>query len=179
MRNNLFRIEKISPFGDSLYIKFIGKRKLRPAFSKGEKMVNFSFNDILSTKKVQIQDLIETKKYLLIDFWGSWCKPCIESFPDLKKQFDSLKNRNVDFVGVVYDNLNAYDKVIEILNEHEIVWNQFFVDRNSTNTIISKLKVSVFPSYILINSKAKIVYRGEGKKGFQDAMKILKRENIP
>lgn len=171
-----FHIEGISPFGDTLMIKYMGKKNKQTGFNSGEVMANFSFKDILSDKPIELKDLLKNNKFLLIDFWGSWCKPCLAGFTSLKREFDTLEKRDVDFLGIVYDDSSSFSQVKDILAKHEIQWNQYFVDRKLGNSIVDTLKVVSFPTFILVDSKAKIVYRGAGHSGFAEVIRLMKNE---
>jgi peroxiredoxin len=59
-------------------------------------------------------------KVVLIDFWASWCKPCIASMPDLKKVYSTYKNKGFEILGVSDD--SKKDAWIKSMKENELPW---------------------------------------------------------
>lgn len=96
-------------------------------------------------------------KILLIDFWGAWCQPCINSIPFLSDL--TKKHRKDAFVLISVD-----------ANDEELKWREC-IERNKMNwthtrDVNAKLQrlfqISFFPSYILIDHEGIIRYRGKG-----------------
>ncbi|MNY52968.1 Thiol:disulfide interchange protein TlpA [compost metagenome] len=66
----------------------------------GEPMLNFKQNDT-EGKPVQFSDF--KGKYVLVDFWASWCGPCRAENPNVLKAYNQYKNKNFTVVGVSLD----------------------------------------------------------------------------
>ncbi|WP_295796533.1 TlpA disulfide reductase family protein [Mucilaginibacter sp.] len=105
-------------------------------------------------------------KYVLLDFWGSWCVPCVRLIPEVKKLYGKYKDE-IQFVSVAYDNLRDVEKVKKIINEHDMNWVQLFDNRNISNGIVGQYKVNEFPTSILIDPTGKVIYRGTGDDGLK------------
>jgi peroxiredoxin len=60
-------------------------------------------------------------RYLLIDFWPSWCRPCIAQFPAIKKTVERYSDR-LAVVGINLDNQNALDAARKIVAAKELTW---------------------------------------------------------
>ena len=83
-----------------------------------QKASNFALKD-LNGETVQLKDF--SGKILIIDFWATWCKPCLASFPAMKKAQKELENTNVKFVfintfenQIDSDNSALTEKIIQL-----------------------------------------------------------------
>lgn len=130
--------------------------------------------ELLSLDKelVQLNKLSRGSEYTLIYFWGTWCKPCRESTNSLielhHKYSDSLQ-----ILGV------AYEKNIETLLNYkkEIPWTNFFVEKKyNPNSILQKLHIDGFPSFILIDSEGIILHRGSEVRTIEKIQKIISKK---
>ena len=87
---------KASPLGKRTIEKIeIGKRR-----QTGSKVTDFTQND-LNGKPFTLSSL--RGKYVLVDFWASWCVPCRAENPNVVKAYNELKGKNFEIVGVSLD----------------------------------------------------------------------------
>jgi len=106
----------------------------------------------------QNNNLVESKsyrgKYLLLEFWASWCIPCRKTNLSLKKVYDNYKNDDFEILGISIDK-NKKDWIIAI-NEDKLTWNQVIDQDQNT---INKLLIDGVPYSILLNKKGEILKR--------------------
>lgn len=105
-------------------------------------------------------------KYVLIDFWGSWCVPCINLIPEVRELHEKYKNE-IQFVSVAYDRLEDTAKVQKLISENKMNWVQLLDNRNLKMGIVNQYKVNEFPTSILIAPSGKVIYRGIGGNGLK------------
>jgi len=77
-----------------------------------------------SGSPVTLSDYIQKGKYVLIDFWASWCAPCCKQMPELIKIYDRFKNKNFEIVGVSFD--NNKNEWVEYIHENFMASNVRF-----------------------------------------------------
>ncbi len=136
LRNSFEGIEINNLLNGALYTK-----KGLPAFE-------FKAVDI-DGNKIELKKLRE--KYVLLQFWASWCSPCIDEIPILKEIY--LKyNKNVEVIGITSD-IDSI-KFNSTLKKLDIKWKQIF--RNTS--IINKYGNKPIPSLYLIDQKGVIIF---------------------
>ncbi|GHU64848.1 thiol:disulfide interchange protein [Bacteroidia bacterium] len=69
---------------------------------KGTQYKDFELFDP-SGKKYKISDFVGKSKFLLIDFWASWCGPCIRDMPGLKKLYEEYKDQGLEIISISID----------------------------------------------------------------------------
>ncbi len=110
-------------------------------------------------------------KYVILDFWGSWCVPCRQSTPHLIDLFEKYKNNGLNIIGVAeeYDRTGAAWKAA-IKKDGTDIWYNVLSRLNvgeekgmdNSQFIVKKFGVHVFPTKILIDRTGMIIGRYEG-----------------
>ncbi|SMC46981.1 TlpA family protein disulfide reductase [Pedobacter africanus] len=129
--------------------------------------------DLLTNKKISLNK--KRGQYVLLDFWGSWCKPCIAALPKLLEIHNKYKRSGLQVVSVAFDHKKDLDKVKMLINEHNLMWEHLFVDRAGAQEITKNYRVQIYPTTILINPNGKVVFRGTGEKSLIEIDKFLKK----
>ena len=134
-----------------------------PKFDDGERSPNFEWT-LSSGEKSDLTKL--EGKYVLIDFWGSWCGPCIAEFPGLTSLFKKYQNvkfktaNGFDIVGVgVEKGEKRWSRAIE---RYKLVWKNHVFDENTNfrffNSKIAQLYgITEVPTKYLLDAKGVIV----------------------
>jgi thiol-disulfide isomerase/thioredoxin len=100
-------------------------------------------------------------KYILLDFWGSWCGPCRESSPLLVELYNKLKanEANIEFIGIACSEQNDKNWIAAIEND-KLAWIQLNdAHAKNTQSIRKQYAINGVPTCILISPDGKIIYK--------------------
>lgn len=96
-------------------------------------------------------------KYVLIDFWASWCRPCIKAFPYMKSLYAKYQGQNFEIIGITID--KKKDDWMKALAEHQLPWPQA---RDESQDMQKKLLVTAVPTIFLIDPDGNILLKEVG-----------------
>ena len=117
-------------------------------------------------KKIKLGDF--KGKYVILDFWGSWCKACINYFPLLKQNYESKYKDIIEIIGVdCHDSEDSWRKAVK---KFDLPWLQI---RNveAIDILEKKYDVWAFPTLILIGKDGKVLLYDVG--GFAGPMDLI------
>lgn len=105
-------------------------------------------------------------KPLLVNFWATWCAPCVEEFPDLVKIDEEFRGK-IDFITVSHDFIEELDTgVPEFLSKMNAEMPTYLLVSADENTLISSISKDwsgALPFTILYNEKGEVTYSRQGK----------------
>ncbi|SDI36888.1 TlpA disulfide reductase family protein [Bacteroides ovatus] len=140
---------------DSYYGRKV-KEELFPTSKEGTKVADFTAKG-QDGSSVTLADLCKDKKYVLIDFWASWCSPCRKEIPHLKKLYAKYADKGFQIVSISIDKKKAdWEKA---LKEEKLTWPNFL----DTEGIADLYKVKLIPTMYLIDGQGVMV--GENLRG--------------
>lgn len=118
-------------------------------------------------------------KFTLLHFWGTWCGPCVAELPSLNGLLGTYKDK-LECINIAYEENIDYKKMKAFYEKYPYLSNNITIQQPSpfaeNNTLIRKLKVSIFPTYMLIDKNGVIIYRTTNEKGLKTIVKLLKRD---
>ena len=96
-------------------------------------------------------------KYVLVDFWASWCKPCRMENPVVVAAHQQFKNRNFTVLGVSLDQPGAKDDWMTAVMKDGLTWTQVSDLKFWDSPVVSLYKITGIPYNVLIDPQGKIV----------------------
>jgi len=131
---------------------FVNKMEGIKPVSVGQTAPQFELNDP-EGKLVKLSDF--KGKYVLLDFWASWCAPCREENPNIVKQYETFKSKGFTVLGVSLDEDKA-DWINAIKNDG-LNWSHVSELKRWDGKVTIQYKVEGIPASFLLDPKGKII----------------------
>ena len=109
-------------------------------------------------KDAALSDYVGKGKYVLVDFWASWCPPCKEETPELVKLYAAYKDKGLEIVGISLDDNNA--EWIAGIKDLKITWPQISDLKRWDSALSAAYGVNSIPHLVLLDKDGKILERG-------------------
>jgi peroxiredoxin len=94
-------------------------------------------------------------KYVLVDFWASWCKPCRMENPNVVAAYERFKAKNFTVLGVSLD--RSRDAWVKAIQDDKLYWSQVSDLKFWSNSVAQQYKIQQIPQNFLIDPNGKIV----------------------
>ncbi len=131
--------------------QMLAKQDPNENFKLGETAPDFSTKDIYGNP-INLSDLKD--KIVVLNFWFTSCKPCINEIPELNKIKEKYKNKNVIFLAITFDNK---EKITTFLSKNKFNYNII-----SDINILKFYDINNYPTSIIIDKKGRIIFKKIG-----------------
>jgi thiol-disulfide isomerase/thioredoxin len=136
----------------------------------GVKAIDFSQPD-MNGKMISLSSF--KGKYVLVDFWASWCGPCRAESPNLVKAYSKYKEKNFEIFGVSLD--QSKDKWLKAVNDDQYTWTQVSEVKGWETAVAQEYGIEGIPFNILVDPNGYIVARNLRGEALEKKLKeILK-----
>lgn len=112
------------------------------------------------------------KDLIVLDFWATWCKPCVKAIPKIIELEEEFKNESVSFIGINTDSPRNLAKVRPFVKTHGI---EYPVLLDVDQEIMNELLINAFPTFLIVDRKGKVLFT---HRGFANGDEKLIREEI-
>ncbi|HEX4646373.1 MAG TPA: TlpA disulfide reductase family protein [Verrucomicrobiae bacterium] len=93
-------------------------------------------------------------KVVLIDFWATWCAPCVAELPNVKAAYDKLHARGFEIVGISFD--QEKDALASFVSDKKMTWAQYFDGKGWQNKFGQQFGIGVIPTMWLVDKKGNL-----------------------
>ncbi|MEP7165922.1 MAG: TlpA disulfide reductase family protein [Ferruginibacter sp.] len=118
----------------------------------GSMAPDFTINDV-NNKPVSLSSL--KGKYVLVDFWASWCGPCRGENPNVVAAFNKYKDKNFTILGVSLDEDRS--EWIKAIKEDGLSWRQLSDLKGMNSSVVSVYGIDGIPYNVLLDPRGKII----------------------
>ncbi len=107
----------------------------------------------LDGRKIELAKL--KGKVVLIDFWATWCGPCVAEIPNMKSAYEKLHPKGFEIIGIsLDDDKNALQALVR---QKQLPWPQFFESEKDENRYAKEYGVSSIPAMWLVDKQGNLV----------------------
>jgi peroxiredoxin len=96
-------------------------------------------------------------KYVLVDFWASWCGPCRQENPNVVAAFNRFKDKNFTILGVSLDQPGQKDKWMAAVQKDNLTWTQVSDLMHWQSPVVPLYKIQGIPFNVLVDPQGKII----------------------
>jgi len=112
----------------------------------------FAFNS-MDGKLVSLKDL--KGKYVYVDIWATWCRPCIEQLPAMKELEEKYRGQDLEFLSISVDNERDKEKWKRMVNEKEMTGIQLYA--GTTSTFHKDYQIKTIPKFLILGKDGEII----------------------
>lgn len=129
---------------------------------------DFAVADI-SGKMVKLSDL--RGKYVLVDFWASWCVPCRKENPNVVKAYQTYNNKGFEIVGISLD--TKKDLWLKAIEKDSLTWSHVSDLKGWESGVVKEFGVAVVPTNFLVDRNGKVIANNLREEALQEKLKEL------
>ncbi|HMF36386.1 MAG TPA: TlpA disulfide reductase family protein [Isosphaeraceae bacterium] len=146
----------LKEYPDSQFTSMIkGARRQREGIGKPFEL---EFTDASSGSTISMGTL--KGKVVVVDFWATWCGPCVAELPAMKKLYEKFHGQGVEFLGVSLDKpkqQGGLDALKKFVKEQEIPWPQYYQGKGGDSDFSRSWGIYSIPTMFLVDQEGKLV----------------------
>jgi peroxiredoxin len=135
-----------------------GAKKIQQTLVEGAPFPDFQEMD-LNGKPLSVSQF--KGKVVLIDFWATWCGPCVQELPNVLKAYEQYHGKGFEIIGISLD--SEKEKLTAFIEKNKMTWPQYFDGKGWESKLGAKYGVNSIPATYLLDKEGKII--GKGLRG--------------
>lgn len=136
----------------------------------GVQAIDFTQNDV-NDKPVKLSDF--KGKYVLLDFWASWCGPCRQENPNVVAAFNQYKDKGFTVLGVSLDRPGKKEAWLKAIADDKLTWTHVSDLKFWDNAVAKQYGILSIPANFLIDPNGKIVAKGLRGDALKEKLALL------
>jgi len=129
-------------------------KKIQRALVAGAKFPDFETKD-LDGKPLSLANY--KGKIVLIDFWATWCGPCLNELPNVIKAYGKYHDKGFEIIGISLD--DSEPKLRSFLKDRNMTWSQYYDGSRWKNKLAQKYGVQAIHATFLLDEEGRIIGR--------------------
>lgn len=149
-------------------------KAILPLLENVGKPFEIAFKDVRTNKSVNSNSL--KGKVVIVDFWATWCPPCVAAMPHLKQVYSEYRAKGVEVIGVSMDKPEkegGKEALLSFISTNQVPWPQYYT--NGDPTIGQKYGVTLLPTVFIVDKKG-IIRSVEGNRAMEETLNTLLAE---
>jgi peroxiredoxin len=135
-------------------------RKVNAKLVVGTKFPDFEVKDVAGNPL----SLAKYKgKVVLLDFWATWCPPCVGEVPDIVKAYEKHHDQGFEIIGISLD--REEKELAKFTKDKNMTWPQFFDGQGKPDSLAQKYGIMSIPSAYLLDGEGTIIAKGLDLRG--------------
>lgn len=166
----VYEVRNLKPDGELEIVvssKKANEEPVPPDLARGTQIPNFSVKTF-DGKRVSMPESFKGK-VVLLDFWGTFCGPCIQEIPTLKKAYREMHDKGLEILSISADDVGNLGKLHKMIKDNEMNWMQSGDGLGFGSPPVTRLGIGSYPTYLLV----------DGDTGKICATNDMIRPNIP
>jgi thiol-disulfide isomerase/thioredoxin len=160
-------------FLDRVKSDYEKKHKMEMLLAKGKPSPKFTNYENFKGGKTSLDDF--KGKYVYIDVWATWCRPCLGQIPALKELEKEYHGKNIEFVSISSDKPEKHQAWINMIKSKDMGGTQLFAGKDLD--FMRAYQINSIPRFIFIGKNGEILNANAPRPSQKEAVKAMFEEN--